>query len=83
MSLLDKAKDAAKTVTEKVSQGVEAGKDKVDQAATKRKIDDLKEELGGIVYLQRTGNPPENADAEVDRLVGEIGEAQARLDAAE
>ena len=31
---------------------------------TEKKIKDLKEELGGIVYAQRSGNPPENADAE-------------------
>jgi len=79
MSLLDKAKDAAKTVGEKVSQGVEAGKDKVDEVSTKKKIDGLKQELGGIVYMQRTGNPPENADPELDRIVGEITELESRL----
>jgi hypothetical protein len=79
MSLLDKAKDAAKTVGEKAKQGVEAGKDKVDEVSTKKKIDGLKQELGGIVYLQRTGNPPENADAELDRIVGEITELESHL----
>jgi hypothetical protein len=79
MSLLDKAKDAAKTVGEKAKQGVEAGKDKVDEVSTKKKIDGLKQELGGIVYLQRSGNPPENADTEMDRIVGEIGELESHL----
>jgi hypothetical protein len=79
MSLLDKAKDAAKTVGEKAKQGVEAGKEKVDEVATKKKIDGLKEELGGIVYLKHTGNPPENADAEVERIVAEIGELEGHL----
>jgi hypothetical protein len=79
MSLLDKAKDAAKTVGEKAKQGVEAGKDKVDEVSTKKKIDGLKQELGGIVYLQRSGNPPEDADAEMDRIVGEIGELESHL----
>jgi hypothetical protein len=79
MSLLDKAKDAAKTVGEKVSQGVEAGKDKVDEVSTRKKIDGLKEELGGIVYLQRTGNPPDDAEAEIARIIGEIGDLESHL----
>ena len=79
MGILDKAKEAAKTVGEKAKQGVEAGKEKVDEVATKKKIDGLKEELGGIVYQQRTGAAPENADAEIDRIVGEITEAEAHI----
>jgi hypothetical protein len=79
MSLLDKAKDAAKTVGDKVSQGVEAGKDKVDEVSTKKKVDGLKQELGGIVYLQRTGNPPDDAEAEIGRIVGELGDLEAKL----
>ncbi|HZP28968.1 MAG TPA: hypothetical protein VFC99_08445 [Acidimicrobiia bacterium] len=79
MSLLDKAKDAAKSVSEKAKQGVEAGKEKVDEVTTRKKIDGLKGELGGLVYLQRTGNPPENAEAEISRLIGEIRELEAHL----
>jgi hypothetical protein len=79
MSLLDKAKDAAKTVGETAKQVGQAGKEKVDDLTTKRKVDDLKGELGGIVYLQHTGNPPENADSEIARIVGEIGELESNL----
>ena len=79
MSLLDKAKDAAKTVGEKAKQGVEAGKDKVDEVTTRKKIDGLKSELGGIVYLQRTGAPPDDAEAEIARLIDEIRESEAKL----
>jgi hypothetical protein len=78
MGLLDKAKDAAKTVGE-VSQGAfAAGKDKLDESIAKQKVGDLKEELGGIVYLQRTGKAPDDAEAEIDRLVGEIKAREAR-----
>jgi hypothetical protein len=79
MSLLDKAKDAAKTVGEKAKQGVDAGREKVDDMSTRRKIDELKEELGGIVYQQRTGTPPENAEAEIARIIVEIREAEAKI----
>lgn len=79
MGLLDKAKDAAKTVGDKVSQGVEVGKGKVDEVSARHKIDELKEELGGIVYLQRTGNPPDDAEAEINRIIGELGDLEAKL----
>lgn len=79
MGILDKAKEAAKTVGEKAKEGVAAGQEKVDEAKTKHKISDLKEELGGIVFTQRTGTPAANADAEIERIVGEIKEAEAHL----
>ena len=40
---------------------------------------DLKQELGGIVYGQKTGAPVENADAEIERLVDAIKSAEAEL----
>ena len=79
MSLLDKAKDAAKSVGEKAKQGVEAASDKVDEVTTKKKVDGLKQELGGIVYLQRTGTPPDDAEAEISRLIDEIRDLEAKL----
>jgi hypothetical protein len=79
MGILDKAKEAAKTVGEKAKEGVAAGQDKVDEVKTKRRISDLKEELGGIVFTQRTGTPPADSETEITRIVGEIKEAEAHL----
>ena len=79
MGLLDKAKDAAKTVGDKAKEAVDAGQDKVDEVKTKRKIGELKEALGGIVFLQKTGAAPADADTEITRLVGEIQTAEASL----
>ncbi len=78
MGFLDKAKDAAKTVGEKSQEAFAAGKEKVDESIAKQKIGDLKEDLGGIVYLQRTGAAPDDAEAQIDRIVGEIRELEAR-----
>ena len=78
MALLDKAKGAAKTLLEKVQEGIKTGQKKIDETKTKRHVNDLKRELGGIVYLQRTENPPANADTEIERLVVEITEAHTR-----
>ena len=55
MGLLDKAKEAAKTVGDKAQEGIKAGQEKVDEVKTKKRISDLKEELGGIVFEQRAG----------------------------
>lgn len=79
MGLLDKAKEAAKTVGDKAQEAIDAGQDKLDETKTKKRISDLKEDLGGIVYQQKTGDAPANADAEIDRIVGEIKDAEAKL----
>jgi hypothetical protein len=79
MGLLDKAKEAAKTVGDKAQEGIKAGQEKIDEAKTKKRISDLKEELGGIVFQQRTGAAPADADTEIGRIVGEIQQAEAAL----
>ena len=79
MSLLDKAKETAKKGVDKAKEVGQAGQDKLEAEKTKRKINDLKEELGGLVYGQKTGSPAENVDAEIDRVVGEITAAEAAL----
>jgi len=79
MSFLDKAKGAAKKVGEKAKEGIEAGQDKLDETKTKHRIGNLKEELGGVVFLQRTGAPPADAEAQITRLVDEIKQAEAQL----
>ena len=79
MGILDKMKDVAAKGAEKAKGAVEAGQEKLDETKTKRRISDLKEELGGIVYAQHAGSAAANADAEVTRIVGEIKEAEAHL----
>ncbi|HEX9506579.1 MAG TPA: hypothetical protein VGA62_11310 [Acidimicrobiia bacterium] len=79
MSLLDKVKETAQKGAEKAKEGVKAGQEKIESVKIERKISDLKEELGGIVYGQRSGTPAENADADIERLVSEIKAAQEEL----
>ena len=80
MSLLDKAKETAKKGVDKAKEVGQAGQDKLEQEKTKRKINDLKEELGGLVYGQKTGSPVDGVEAEIDRVVNEISAAEAALD---
>jgi hypothetical protein len=83
MSLLDKVKETAQKGADKAKEVGKAGQDKFEAVKVERKIKDLKEELGGLVYGQKTGNPAENADAEIERIVSEIKDAEASLASAE
>ena len=81
MGLLDKIKDTATKAAEGVQQAVETGQEKLEESKLKKKIGDMKEELGGIVFAQRTGNTAENTEAEITRIVGEIQTAEDHLTA--
>jgi hypothetical protein len=81
MSLLDKVKETAQKGVEKTKEGVKAGQDKLEEVKLERRIDDLKGELGGIVYDQRTGKlTAEAAEAEITRLVDEVTAATKELE---
>jgi hypothetical protein len=79
MGLLDKVKETAQKGADLAKDGVKAGQGKLDTIKLEKKIGELKEELGGIVYLQQTGAAPADADAEIGRLVGEIKDIEAQL----
>jgi hypothetical protein len=81
MGLLDKVKETAQKGADLAKEGVKAGQDKLDEQKVKRKIDDLKEELGGVVYDQRAGRTSGGVDPEVEiaRIVAEINAAEAEL----
>ena len=81
MGLLDKVKETAQKGADLAKEGVKAGQDKIDEQKLKKKISDLKEELGGVVYDQRAGHTAEGLDPEVEiaRIVAEINAAEAEL----
>jgi hypothetical protein len=79
MSLLDKVKETAQKGADKAKEGVKAGQDKIETVKAERKVKDLKEEIGGIIFTQRTGGTVENADAEIARLVAEIQATEASI----
>jgi hypothetical protein len=81
MGLLDKVKETAQKGADLAKEGVKAGQEKIDETKLKKKIADLKEELGGVVYNQRAGRTTEGLDAEVEiaRIVAEINAAEAEL----
>ena len=85
MGLLDKVKETAQKGADLAKEGVKAGQDKIDETKLKKKIGDLKEELGGVVYAQKSGTTATGVDAEVDiaRIVAEINAIEAELAAAD
>lgn len=83
MSLLDKMKETAQKGVDKTKEAVSSGQEKLEERKIEKKIGELKEELGGLVYGQKIGSPADNADAEIARIVGEIKEAEAELADAE
>jgi hypothetical protein len=79
MGFMDKVKETATKGTEMAKGAAKAGQDKLDEQKTKKRIGELKQELGGVVYAQKTGTGNGSADAEVARLVNEIKDAEAEL----
>ena len=65
MGFLDKAK-------EKATHLAEQAKDKIDDVKEKRKVDDLLDDLGRILYRQRTERGESADEAEIARLVAEL-----------
>lgn len=64
-SFFDKAK-------EKAQQLASQAKEKVDDFKDNRKADDLLDDLGRILYRQRTGRGDSADEATIDELVGKL-----------
>ena len=75
MGFMDKVKETAAKGTEMAKGAAKAGQDKLDEQKTKKKIGELKEELGGIVYAQKTGTGNGSADADAPAAEAPAAEA--------
>jgi len=81
MGFLDKVKEAASDVAAEAKKGADQVKGKMDDAALKRKGDDLAKQLGYLIYKERHHDKPAGEDA--DRLILELAEVEKTLEAAE
>ena len=79
MGLMDKVKETAQKGVDATKGAVNAGQEKLDDMKTEKKVKELKEELGGLVYAQKSGTTADDFDAEVARLVDEIKAAEEAL----
>ena len=69
MGLMDKVKETAQKGVDATKGAVNAGQEKIDDMKTEKKVKELKEELGGLLYAQKTGSPADDYDAQVTRIV--------------
>ena len=63
MALFDKVKETAQKGVDKTKEAVSTGQDMLEERKLEKQISDLKEELGGLVYGQKTGAPADNAES--------------------
>ena len=70
MGLLDKAK-------EKATHLAGQAKEKIEDVKEKRKVDDLLDDLGRILFKQRTDRGEPGDEAEIVRLVDELRALEA------
>ena len=80
VGFLDKVKEAASDVATEAKKGTAQLKDKMDDAALKKKGDDFAKQLGYLIYKERRHDKP--AGEEADRLIAELAEVEKTLEAA-
>jgi hypothetical protein len=79
MGFLDKVKDTAKQVGDKAQEVGAKGKDKLEDHKLGKQIEEYKQEIGTIVYGQKTGGDVGGGDARIDELVGLITKTAAEI----
>ena len=77
MGLLDKAKEIAGQGAEAAKKAAEVAKDKAGDLQTKRRADDLAEQLGYLIVRERSEGY--DAGSETQRLIVEIVALQKEL----
>ena len=70
MGFLDKVKEKAQVVSGQA-------KDKYEEVQGKRKADSLLDDLGRILYLERTGRTSPTAEADIARILPELQKLEA------
>lgn len=77
MGLMDRVREQAAQVAQMTQEAAREGREKLDQAAAKRRADAMFRDLGAALYAQRTGRAgPDNSD-KMDRLVKALQRQEA------
>jgi hypothetical protein len=72
MSILDKAKETSALLNQKAKEKTHQAKELIDEVKASRKADAHCEELGRILYRQRTERSLPTDEAEITRLISLI-----------
>ncbi len=78
MGIFDKVKEQAEKAKAQAQDLKGKVGDKVDEVQSKRKADDLLDDLGRFLYAEKTGRPLPGADSEISRLVDELKGLEAQ-----
>ena len=76
MGFLDKVKETTKQVGDKAQQLADTGQEKFEDYKGDKRIGELQQQIGALVYGQRTSGAPIDADAQINRLIDEIHEVE-------
>ena len=79
MGFIDKVKEQATQLkdSDKVRDVAGKVKGKVEDLQTKRRANDLLDDLGRFLYAEKTGRPVPGADTEIARIVVELRTLEA------
>jgi hypothetical protein len=77
MGLMDKMKASAEVGLAKANEATKAGQEKLDQVTAKHKADGLLHDLGAALYADRVGRGTAQTAADVERIVGELGQYES------
>src|SRR5581483_9199590 len=87
MGLLDKVKDTAGKVAEQVAEqakhGTAIAKERLEDARTQKKVDDLYVEIGRLTVESKRGTAPADVATVIDAKVAELTELEAQIAAAD
>lgn len=78
MGFMDKMKSAAGDAAVKAKEAAGQAQEKIDNAQKRKKIAEKKQELGDLIYRERTQGVP--AGVQADSLVTEISALEASLE---
>jgi len=77
MGLMDRVKVQADRLAQRAQEAAQEGREKLDQAAAKRRADAMFRDLGAAFYAERTGRAGPDNSAKVDRLVQALQRQEA------
>ncbi|MDQ1379506.1 MAG: hypothetical protein QOJ71_225 [Actinomycetota bacterium] len=81
MGFLDKVKDAAGKGLDQAKHATAVGKEKIEDVRLQKKINDLCQEIGALVVAQKRNEAPDDAAAQIDAKVAEIGGIEKQIEA--
>jgi hypothetical protein len=81
MGFLDKVKDAAGKGLDQAKHATAVGKEKIEDVRLQKKINDLCQEIGALVVAQKRNEAPDDAAAQIDAKIAEIGEVEKQMEA--